>query len=101
LSLIKPNAAVRVRRRPLPTIIAMSTDGSDRATRIDSSRSSALRPMDRSAPMTPQSRRQRLAEALRANLLRRKAKAAASASQDSKKSDDQPTGESIGEESDR
>jgi hypothetical protein len=63
--------------------------------------SSALRLMDRSAPMPPKTRKQRLAEALRANLLRRKVKATTNASQDSKKPDDQPMGESIGEESGR
>jgi hypothetical protein len=51
--------------------------------------------------MSPKSRKQRLAEALRANLLRRKVKATTSASQDSKKSTDQPMGESKGEESGR
>ena len=57
--------------------------------------------MDRSAPVSSKTRKQRLAEALRANLLRRKANAATSASQDSKESDDQPTGETLGEESGR
>jgi hypothetical protein len=63
--------------------------------------SSALRLMDRSAPMPPKTRKQRLAEALRANLLRRKVKTTTIASQDSKKPDDQPMGESIREESGR
>jgi hypothetical protein len=60
-----------------------------------------LRQTDPSEPSSAKARKQRLAEALRANLLRRKGKVAADASQDSKKSDDQPLGESAGEESGR
>jgi hypothetical protein len=73
----------------------------DCATKLDHSRSSPLRHTNPSATSSAKTRKQRLAEALRANLLRRKVKVTTDASQDSKKSDDQPVGESIGEESGR
>jgi hypothetical protein len=60
-----------------------------------------LRHTNPSATSSAKTRKQRLAEALRANLLRRKVKVTTDASPDSKKSDDQPVGESIGEESGR
>jgi hypothetical protein len=65
------------------------------ATRHDCSRNSALRQTDPSAPLSAKTRKQRLAEALRANLLRRKGKIPTDASQDSKMPDDQPTSEGI------
>jgi hypothetical protein len=60
-----------------------------------------LRQNDSSAPASSKTRKQRLAEALRANLLRRKVKVATGTSQDSNESGDQPTGEIVGEESGR
>ena len=60
--------------------------------------------MRQTGPSTPsagKTRKERLAAALRANLLRRKVKAAADTSQDSKESDDQSMAESIREESER
>jgi hypothetical protein len=60
-----------------------------------------LRHTNPSATSSAKTRKQRLAEALRANLLRRKVKVPTGASQDSNKSDDQPMGEDIGEESGR
>jgi hypothetical protein len=56
------------------------------------------------APARPtgvKNRKQRLADALRANLLRRKAKRAAAASQDSKKPADQSANASFSSESER
>jgi hypothetical protein len=63
--------------------------------------SSSLRQTVPSARSSAKTRKERLAEALRANLLRRKAKAATDASQDSKKSDDQSMDEGTPEESGR
>jgi len=61
-----------------------------------------LRQTDRFPPPPPDNtRKQRLAEALRANLLRRKMKTTQDASQNSKNSGDQPMGEDIEKESGR
>jgi hypothetical protein len=60
-----------------------------------------LRHTDRFPPPSDKDRKQRLAEALRANLLRRKMKTADDASQNSKNSDDQPVDEDIEKESGR
>jgi hypothetical protein len=60
-----------------------------------------LRQTGPSAPSSAKTRKERLGEALRANLKRRKVKVAADASQDSKKSGDQSMGEKTREESGR
>jgi hypothetical protein len=54
-----------------------------------------------SAPSAAKTRKQRLGDALRANLRRRKAKSNPGASQDSKTSEDQPRDENSDQESDR
>jgi hypothetical protein len=53
-----------------------------------------------SAPSAAKTRKQRLGDALRANLRRRKVKTNPDASQDSKKPENQPRDESNGQESD-
>jgi hypothetical protein len=60
----------------------------------------ALGQSEPSAPSAAKTRKQRLGEALRANLRRRKVNTNPGASQDSKKPEDQPRDESSRQESD-
>jgi hypothetical protein len=91
LSLIKPNAESA----------NGSTDAPDCVTRQDLLQEFDMPRSDRPPSSSASSRKERLAEALRANLLRRKGATTDAASQDSKHSADQPTDEIIAEESGR